>query len=393
MGWYSGDLHVHRSLPDMESLMRAEDLNVASVQTVWGLKRDPDLDTWLRKAGPDGCVRVDDTCLFSVLSHEIERTRNSAMLLHRTGTTILPVADYEERELSNARLADFARRHGSIIEAEKPWWPESHIDIAVCGARLTGIANNHFTYRGYLPEHARRRTEFRDDYPDGAEGYAAYTLDLYYAYLDCGFKVSPTAGSASGVLPNPLGYNRVYVRVDGPLTFDSWMTALGEGRCFVTNGPMLFLAAGGGGPGDTVTVTDSSMSVACEVHSPVPIDRLEIVRDGGEIIHTVSPVLTDGKATVIANIPVVKSGWIAARCFEKRDDTVRFAQTAPVYVDVPGKPFKPKRYAADYFLRKTNDLVVRAETGDYPTDEARDSAMDAYQAAKSVFERLLAESE
>src|SRR5262245_9233666 len=30
-GWYSGDLHVHRTLPEIELLMRAEDLHVAPV--------------------------------------------------------------------------------------------------------------------------------------------------------------------------------------------------------------------------------------------------------------------------------------------------------------------------------------------------------------------------
>ena len=34
-GWYSGDLHVHRPIDDIEQLMRAEDLDFAPVITWW----------------------------------------------------------------------------------------------------------------------------------------------------------------------------------------------------------------------------------------------------------------------------------------------------------------------------------------------------------------------
>src|SRR5262245_57714775 len=37
-GWWSGELHVHRPLADVELLMRAEDLHVAPVVTWWNNK-------------------------------------------------------------------------------------------------------------------------------------------------------------------------------------------------------------------------------------------------------------------------------------------------------------------------------------------------------------------
>ena len=391
-GWYSGDLHVHRSLGDLGVLMIAEDLNVTTPQTVWGLKREPGLDEWLAKADASGVIRVDDRRLFSVLGHEIERFRNSAVLFHHTGKTVLPVADIEERGLPNMRLIENARAAGGYVEAEKPWWPESHIDIAAGRADFTGIANNHFTYKSYLPEHPRNRTEFGSDYAEGVEGYAAYVLDLYYAYLNCGFRVMPTAGSASGVLPNPLGYNRVYVKVDGGFTYDSWFAALKAGRCFVINGPLLVMTVNGSDTGDTVNPSGGTVRVRCEVSSLVPLDRLEIVRDGGVVL-AVEPELAENATVVEADIPVTESGWLVARCFERRDDTVRFAQTAPVFVEVQGREFAPKRYAVEYFLRKTNELVVRAETGEFESDEARNAAMDVFMSAKFLYEDLLKRSQ
>ncbi len=391
-GWYSGDLHVHRPLDDLAGLMRAEDLNVAVPQTVWGMKREPGLDSWLERAADNGVIAVDDNRAFSVLSHEIERFRNSAIFIHNTGKTELPVAEYEETNRTNMALIALGREAGGLVEVEKPWWPESHIDVALGKADFVGIANNHFTYRSHLPEHPRRRTEYRDDYPEGVTGYAAYVFDLYYAYLNCGFHVAPSAGSASGVLPNPLGYNRIYARVAGGFSYDAWFEAAKAGLSFVTNGPMLYMTVDRRNMGETVTVDNGRISVSCGVHTSRPLDRMEIILDG-EVVETAG--LGGGGTNTVLDfiLDVDKSGWVAARCFEKGEDPFRFAHTAPVYIEVPGKPFRPDREAVSYFLKKTKSLVARAETGDYPDDAARDAAMGVYQSAAAFFENLLNEAE
>ncbi|MBT4482770.1 MAG: hypothetical protein HOC71_03730, partial [Candidatus Latescibacteria bacterium] len=88
-GWYSGDLHVHRPLTDLADLMIAEDLNVACPQTIWGQKKEPDLEKWIDKADDAGTIQIDDRHVFSVLSQEIERFKIGALLMHHTGKTIL----------------------------------------------------------------------------------------------------------------------------------------------------------------------------------------------------------------------------------------------------------------------------------------------------------------
>ena len=86
-GWYSGDLHVHRRLSELADLMIVEDLNIALPQTVWGHKREPELDIWLNKTNPSGIIKIDEHHIFSVLSHEIERFNASAILMHHTRKT------------------------------------------------------------------------------------------------------------------------------------------------------------------------------------------------------------------------------------------------------------------------------------------------------------------
>ena len=44
-------------------------------------------------------------------------------------------------------------------------------------------------------------------------GVGYWVQEIYYHLLNCGLRVAPSAGSASGVLPNPVGYNRVYVHL------------------------------------------------------------------------------------------------------------------------------------------------------------------------------------
>ncbi|MFI5459955.1 MAG: hypothetical protein ACHRXM_31430 [Isosphaerales bacterium] len=45
-------------------------------------------------------------------------------------------------------------------------------------------------------------------------GWIEFGFQNYYTLLDCGFHLRPTAGTASGVHPVPLGFGRVYVRLD-----------------------------------------------------------------------------------------------------------------------------------------------------------------------------------
>ncbi|MBN1290939.1 MAG: CehA/McbA family metallohydrolase [Candidatus Latescibacteria bacterium] len=393
-GWYSGDTHVHRTLGELAGLLQAEDLNVAIPQTVWGNHREPDLDSWINKADRFGAISVDNHHVFSVLSHEIERFDAGAVLMHFTGKTEFKTSDFDDRSPTNLSLIEQTHNAGGYCDLEKPMWPESHIDVAVGKADFIGLCNNHMLYKSYLPEHPRLRTEFKSDYSDGVKGYVDYVLDLYYAYLNCGFKVMPSAGSASGVLPNPLGYNRVYVKNNGEFSYEKWFEGLKAGRCFATNGPMLFVTVDDRLPGETITVdtAKNNVYVSCEVYSANPIERLDIIRDG-EVVFSVKPKLIDYSANIGIDIPFTESCWITVRCFEEVDDNVRFARSAPVFVNVQNKPFIPKEYAALYFFSKTEELIKAAETDDFKTPEARKATMEVYKQAKMIYSDLLKKAE
>src|SRR6185503_5613712 len=81
-------------------------------------------------------------------------------------------------------------------------------------------------------------------------GNGRWTQDIYFHLLNSGLRVPPSAGSASGVLPNPVGYNRVYVHTGERLDYEAWWQGLKTARSFVTNGPLLLVRADDKLPGE-----------------------------------------------------------------------------------------------------------------------------------------------
>src|SRR5262249_22657004 len=122
-------------------------------------------------------------------------------------------------------------------------------------------------------------------------GWIQFGFENYYALLDCGFRLRPTAGTASGVHPVPLGFGRVYVHLDGGLDARSWLEGLNAGRSFVSTGPMLFVSLNGNDPGhrfEQTAGTSRKYRLAGTAESAVPLARLEIIKNG-ELALTIRP--------------------------------------------------------------------------------------------------------
>src|SRR5207247_3406788 len=136
------------------------------------------------------------------------------------------------------------------------------------------------------------------------------------------------------VKASPLGYNRVYVKVDGPFGYTRWFRSLKEGRSFATNGPMLFLTVNGKEPGSTVRLEKGrALKVHAEALSPGSLDRLEVLFRG-KVIRTVTGSQGEGKLVADFESGFDGTGWLAARCFEPAERTIRFAHTSPIYIQV-----------------------------------------------------------
>ena len=169
------------------------------------------------------------------------------------------------------------------------------------------------------------------------------TLKLWYHLLNCGFRLPATAGTDRIGPEEPVGHQRVYVKLDGPLTYPGWMEGLRQGRSFVTNGPMVSLSVDGHGPGETLTLSKRKvLRIEARARSLRPFERLEIVVNG-KVAAGVPSQDQGRRAELGLDYPADRSLWIAARCMGGSPEETSiwthplFAHANPVYVDYAGR--------------------------------------------------------
>ncbi|MBI3665256.1 MAG: carboxypeptidase regulatory-like domain-containing protein, partial [Acidobacteria bacterium] len=235
-GWYSGDLHIHRAPEEMPLLLRAEELNVGpTITRHLGMSREPP-----PPFPPTHLVPADQAHIASQQNQEVERLGrgHGAVVLLNTSSPIDPnMTVLYPLDLEYCRQA---RAEGGFVDAEKPIWKNVPVNVAFGAIDAIGIVNNHFHPNGVLLEAEKFGSMERDSpaYQTPA-GFAQWMIDLYYSFLQCGFRIPVSAGSASGVMPVWPGFERVYVHLSGPFSYTRWFQDLKAGRSIATNGPLL----------------------------------------------------------------------------------------------------------------------------------------------------------
>jgi hypothetical protein len=334
-GWWGGETHVHRPLPMVELLMQAEDLPVAEVITWWNR-----VNPWTNQARLPAPLPVTTAGnrIHNPLGGEDER--DGGALLFLGGSPPFDITEGTRHFPSSLAFANKAdKRPERWIDAEKPFWWDFPMWVAHDVIDTVGIAHNHMHRGGVYENEAWGRPRNLAKYP-GPQGNGRYTQDIYYHLLNTGVRLPPSAGSASGVLPNPVGYNRVFVHVDGEFSYARWKEGLKAGRSFVSNGPLLRARANGFWPG-AVFRTNGALEIRLEAQldSSDGIAAVELVHNG-QVESVKLP----------ANLTIRESGWFLLRVIADVPNTFRFASTAPWYVELNGKPMQPKAESAGYFV-------------------------------------------
>ena len=340
-GWYPGDLHVHRPVEDIELLMRAEDLYVAPVITWWNQK-----NLWLDRALPDNpIVQFDGRRFYHVMAGEDERNGGAFLYFDRSEPLDIRAAEKE----SPSPIAFLESKGASTwIDIEKPFWWDVPVALAHGFGDSIGLANNHMCRRSMYETEAWGNPRDAERLPP-PRGNGFWSQEIYYHILNCGIRIPPSAGSASGVLPNPVGYDRIYVQVPGELTYAKWWEGLRAGRCFVTNGPLLLARANGELPGHVFQTNDPiEITIAAEITTRDPIPGIEIVKNG-EVVTTI-PFEVWEKGHSLGTLRFEESGWFLIRAIGDVPYTFRFASTAPFYVEVGDTPKRISRTSAQFFL-------------------------------------------
>ena len=390
-GWFSGDLHVHRPVAYMPLLLQAEDLNLAPVLTHWNRQHFETEPPYLIELRDHGAASPKPRA-FHTLAQEDERA-GGAIMVFNLGQPIR-LDGVTRDHPSGFAYHQRALEQGAWVEVEKPFWWEAPVHVALGKVASLGIVCNHLQRTEVMDNEAWGRRRDRTRYP-GPTGFALHVLDLWYRYLNLGYQIPASAGSASGVLKNPLGYNRVYARLDR-FSYGAWFEALAAGRNFVTNGPMLFATANGKLPGERFEVRRGrtlEAEVTAQALCRDPLARLEIVA-GGEVVAAVEADPADPRSIAIRRtVTLDRSTWLAVRAFEPTGGdrkTVRLAHTSPFYVTVGGEPPRDPA-AARFYVAWLDELIAATARKQAAAKDPKpfDPLLDTYRRARAVYDRLV----
>ena len=310
LGWFSGDDHVHFRLlsdEDAQRLMtwvQAEDLYLANVVEMGDINRTY---FWQRGFGREHRVVSKDHVLSP--GQECPRTHARFRLGHALAMNTTSLVRNPDRYFLYDWMFDRVHRQGG----------------------LTGYAHVHRTYpqlhRDMSINVPKNKVDFVELMQIGILG-----TNLYYEFLDLGFKLTAAAGS-DVPFAGTVGEVRMYAYAPEAGDGDAWFEAVRQGRTFVTNGPMLELEVGGAMPGAELPV-EKGQKVRVRARAwghpeRSRPSRLEIVRHGQVIRHIQPSHPAEHELRLSFELEGESGYWIAARA-EGADGSR--AHTTPVYV-------------------------------------------------------------
>ena len=379
-GWWSGELHVHRPIADAELLMRAEDLHVAPFITWWNRQ-----NLWSNGPPANPLRQFDGNRFTHVLGGEDER--EGGALLYFNLKQPLAITSATRHFPSSVVYAEEARKQRAWIDIEKPFWWDFPLWLASGLCDSVGIANNHMHRAGMYNGEAWGRARNTNSFPT-ARGNGFWSQEIYYHALNCGLRIPPSAGSASGVLPNPVGYNRVYVQIGSTLTYDKWWDGLRAGRSFVSNGPLLRCRANGKWPGEIFAGANNApveIDIEATLNSRDAVPALEIIRDG-KVVRAI-PANADGRRILLGKLSFTESGWFLVRAISSETNTFRFASTAPFYVEVGANKQRISKASAQFFLDWVKEGMGRIQL---PEGERREAVLQTHRTAEKFWTEKVA---
>ena len=352
-GWYSADDHLHIARPVdglnpfLSKWMQAEDVHVANLLQ-WGNSRV--FHNTLQYAfGQPSLYREGDYLLAT--GQENPRT-------HFRGHTIIlgsqsPI-NFPSSYLIYTNYFQEAKRQGALSGyAHLGTWLGAPFGLAI--DLPSGLVN------------------FLEILQQDKEEWAAW-----YDILNTGFRLVPTAGTDYPCMGSFPGHDRFYTKVEGPLTYETWLEGVRQGRSFVTNGPMLDFSVAGKQMGEDVELErPGTITVQGRVRFDPKRDgvqRLELVANG-QVIGSFPRLNDAGEISLRVPYQVRESSWLAlrARGWKQGEGSswspspTSLAHSAPVYVTLKSAtPLAASPLAktmARVWVTRLDDLEARLAEG------------------------------
>jgi len=275
------------------------------------------------------------------------------------------------------------------IDIEKDFWYDVPVWLASGKVDSIGICHNHLWRDGVYPDEAWGRPRDKKLYRM-PRGNGQYTQEIYYHVLNTGLRIPPSAGSASGVMENPVGYNRMYVWCGDDFSYESWWENLRRGRVVVTNGPILRPQVNGRFPGHVFTAEKGeklNLSIDLSLSTRDKIEYLEIIKDG----HVEQSVRLEdyAKTGKLPPITFTESGWFLLRAVCEHPKTFRFASTGPWYVEIGDQKQRISRASAEYFRDWVKERMAKVKLED---DRQRAEVLQYHEAALRFWEEKVTQA-
>ena len=402
-GWRSGDIHIHHIAPQTCRLeMDAEDLSVANILT-----SDFTFDQE-RFEGKVNAHSSGDHLIY--VNQEFRNDELGHLCLLNLKQLIQPVKPMQKVHYPlHLKIYDQVHGQGGYVSwAHFPSWPGAECPLDVAMEKLDGLEILSVLEPRDFPIFMKKVIP---------EWEANDGLRMWYRYLNCGFRLTATAGTDKMTNYVTVGANRVFAQVEGEFDYQGWINALKAGRTFITNSPLLSLTVNGRGPGSQLFL-NSKKNRVLEIHaradSQLPYHHLEIILNG-QVIAEATPSGKCHHAEMRLEHPLRESCWIASRAVEdikpyrdreigfstvhnpegtlhgnyygtRRPETV-FAHTTPVYVTRDGQPIRSWD-DAQYYIRFIDHVIRWLKTEarfDSPSD--RQASVEAFLAGRAVYER------
>jgi TolB protein len=223
-------------------------------------------------------------------------------------------------------------------------------------------------------------------------GHAGPTTETWHRAMNCGFRLSATAGEDSILSLHQtaiIGANRTYAYLGPKLDWNAYVEAIRAGRTFITNGPLVDLRINNQMPGDEIRLPagGGNITIQARLQTLVPVERFEILHNN-QVVASANP--TSG--LIEKSIPITRSGWFTARALggptqKPTDDSYPIAETGAIYVMVGDQPIR-SRPDAEYFLRWIDDITRQAnEHPGWRSERERKHVLSQFAEARKIFEQ------
>ena len=425
LGWYSGDHHIHAAgcshyqnptegvLPeDMMRQILGESLNVGSVLT-WGPCYYYQKQFFTGEDNP--LSKTDRRMHYDLEVSGFPSSHSGHLVLLGLKDQDYPATHrIEDWPSWNLPILTWAKSQGAVVGFAHSGWGLQVQDRAVPSFDMPafdGIGANEYIVDVTHPNAV--------DFISTVDTPTVAELSIWYHTLNVGFRTR-IAGETDFpcIYDARVGIGRTYSKIDGGLTFPAWLNGLRDGRSYVSDGKSHLIDFTVNGAGVGRDGSEIKMSAAGTVKAqvrvaayldPLPNESIrnrsgdlqpywdlerariantrevpvELVVNGGVVATRNVPA--DGQIRdVVFDVPIERSSWIAVRILSS-------SHTNPVFAIVGDKPIRASRRSAEWCLTAVNQCWTQKAPAIRPAERA--AARDAYDHAREVYKRLIAESQ